>query len=327
MNRKISDTIAFRTFVLGFVLSAAWQGQAQDLKAAHPSMAPVAQYLMADQNAEIAMARSAAPAAISRDAKILVLGRRGYETAVEGKSGFVCLIDRSWMGPFGSLDFWNPRVLAPVCLNPPAARSILPISLKRAELALAGLSTTQMIAGIKEAVEKKELTTPEHGAIGYMMSKDSYFGDSYPPALPHMMFYLPETAGSQLGADVPNSPVHLTPSSPDDPEPGTTFIVLVGNWSDGTPAASAPIAQALTFPAPRTQAADCANELAATSSAMDSFGLAERKRESANRSVFGCAQLYTCFEMGVPGESSTSTLPCPFTWMAALRPAFDLKPY
>jgi hypothetical protein len=50
---------------------------------------------MADRNAEIALARSAAPDAISRDAEVLVLGRNGYQTAVTGKNGFVCVVERS----------------------------------------------------------------------------------------------------------------------------------------------------------------------------------------------------------------------------------------
>jgi hypothetical protein len=57
-------------------------------------MAPLDQYLMVDRDAEIAMARSAAPEAISRDAYVLVLGRHGYETAVKGKNGFVCVVER-----------------------------------------------------------------------------------------------------------------------------------------------------------------------------------------------------------------------------------------
>jgi hypothetical protein len=44
---------------------------------------------MPDRNAEITLARSAAPEAISSDAKILVLGWRGYETANEGKNGYM----------------------------------------------------------------------------------------------------------------------------------------------------------------------------------------------------------------------------------------------
>jgi hypothetical protein len=48
-------------------------------------MAPVDQYLM-ERNAEILLARSAAPDSISSDATILILGRQGYETAVRGKN-------------------------------------------------------------------------------------------------------------------------------------------------------------------------------------------------------------------------------------------------
>src|SRR5215831_12618046 len=92
----------------------------------YPKMAPVDQYLM-DKTAEIQLARSAAPDSISRDATILVLGRQGYQTAVEGKNGFVCKVDRAWMAPFDWPEFWNPKIRAADCLNPQAARSLLPI--------------------------------------------------------------------------------------------------------------------------------------------------------------------------------------------------------
>ena len=42
--------------------------------------------------------RSAAPDAISRDATVLVLGRHGYETAVEDKNGWVCMVERGMDG-------------------------------------------------------------------------------------------------------------------------------------------------------------------------------------------------------------------------------------
>jgi hypothetical protein len=54
-----------------------------------PEHGPLDQYLM-ERNAEIALARSAAPQSISQDAEIMVLGQHGYETAVKGKNGFVC---------------------------------------------------------------------------------------------------------------------------------------------------------------------------------------------------------------------------------------------
>ena len=80
----------------------------------YPKMAPVDQYLM-EKNAEIQLARSAAPDSISRDATILVLGRQGYETAVEGKNGFVCMVGRGWMAAFDWPEFWNAKVRAADC--------------------------------------------------------------------------------------------------------------------------------------------------------------------------------------------------------------------
>lgn len=93
----------------------------------YSKMAPVDQYLM-ERNAEILLARSAAPDSISSDATILVLGRQGYETAVRGKNGFVCMVERSWMAAFDSPEYWNPKVRGAECLNRQAARSILPIA-------------------------------------------------------------------------------------------------------------------------------------------------------------------------------------------------------
>src|SRR5713101_1071236 len=124
MNGKI-----FRMIAPLIVLGATWPAQAQDAKTPYPSMAPLDQYLIADRNAEIALARSAAPEAISGDATVMVLGRHGYETAVEGKNGFVCVVERAWMGPFeNNPEFWNPNNRGPLCFNPPAARSILPLT-------------------------------------------------------------------------------------------------------------------------------------------------------------------------------------------------------
>src|SRR5271170_5153033 len=121
MNARI---IAFQALAVIAVLGAAGQGYAQDSKANYPRMAPLSQYLMSDQQAEIALARSAAPAAVSRDATVLVLKEHGYETAAQGTNGFVCVVERSWMGPVDSPEFWNPNMRGPICFNPPAVRSV-----------------------------------------------------------------------------------------------------------------------------------------------------------------------------------------------------------
>lgn len=242
MNRERFQTIASLSFalILIFMLDAAWQARAQDRQMLYPSMAPIEQYLMTDRNAEIALARSAAPEAISRDATILVLGRHGYETAVEGNNGFVCAVERGWMSPFdGDLaaNFWNPKIRGPLCLNPPAARSVLPITYKRTEMILAGKSKAQIIEALKIAYEKKELPPLEPGAMSYMMSKDQYLSDEgHHRWLAHLMFYTPLMDGAVWGADVPQSPVMLNPQFGGDPEPIDVFMVPTSKWSDGTPA-------------------------------------------------------------------------------------------
>jgi hypothetical protein len=218
------------------VLGACWQAQAQDVKIAYPSMAPLDQYLMADRNAEIALARSAAPDSISRDAKVMVLGRHGYETAVEGKNGFVCIVERSWMSPSDHPEFWNPKLRGPLCFNPAAAQSILPLSIKRTELALAGLSKAQIMDDLKAALDRKELPALEPGAMSYMMSKQAYLTDDDGHNMSHLMIYAPLTKGATWGADLPGSPVMFGGQFQGAPEPVTVFLVPVGKWSDETAA-------------------------------------------------------------------------------------------
>lgn len=240
MYRKTVKVITSGTVVLVAVLGGVWQiqaqnAQAQDTKSPYPSMAPLEQYLMADRNAEIALARTAAPKSISGEATIMVLDRQhGYETAVEGKNGFVCIVERAWMSPFGNPGFWNPKNRSPTCYNPAAARSVLPYTFKRTELVLAGLTNPQMLERINAAVANKELPTPEPGAMSYMMSKESYLNDQAGHWVPHLMFHIPKTDGASWGANLDGSPVLLAPRSV--PEPETIFLVPVSKWSDGTPA-------------------------------------------------------------------------------------------
>ena len=240
MNRKRFQAIASLGFALILILDAAWQARAQDRQMLYPSMAPVEQYLMTDRNAEIALARSAAPEEISRDATILVLGRHGYETAVEGKNGFVCAVERGWMGPFNGEDaanFWNPKLRGPLCFNPPGARSVLPLTYKRTEMILAGKSKAQVIDALKAAAEKKELPPLEPGAMSYMMSKDQYLTDGGDHRwMAHLMFYSPLMDGAAWGADLAKSPVMLNPQFRGAPEPIDVFMVPVGRWSDGSAA-------------------------------------------------------------------------------------------
>jgi hypothetical protein len=188
MKRNI-QTFAARSIALVVVLGAAWQAQAQDTNATYSSMAPLDQYLM-ERDAEIALARSAAPESISRDAEVLVLERHGYETAIQGKNGFVCLIERSWTAPIDDPDFWNPKGRAPLCLNAAAARSYLPRTIKKTDLILAGRTKAQMVESIKASIDKKELPAMELGAMCYMLSKQGHLSDRYGHWHPHLMFFV-----------------------------------------------------------------------------------------------------------------------------------------
>jgi hypothetical protein len=221
-------------------LTAAFQApqtRAQETKTKYPNPAPLEQYFMPDRDAEIALARTAAPDSISGDATVLVLGKHGYETAVEGKNGFVCVVERGWMGPADAPEFWNPKIRGPICFNPPAARSVLPITYKRTEMVLSGKTQSEIVEGNKAAFEKGELPKLEAGAMSYMMSKQAYLTDDDGHNVAHLMLYTPLLDAKVWGADLPKSPVMLIPQFK-GAEPINVFIIPVGRWSDGT---SAPV--------------------------------------------------------------------------------------
>jgi hypothetical protein len=245
MKRETINIMASWALALALALSAARNAQAQDAKNPYPSMAPIEKYLM-DRDAEIALARSAAPSSISRDATVAILGKNGYETAIEGKNGFICIVERGWMNSFNSLEFWSPKTRGAECFNPPAARTVVPYTYFRTKLVLAGKSKTEMKENIKTAMKKKELPALEAGAMCYMMSKDAYLNDGGGHNMAHLMFYTPLMDGAVWGANpiddsnhvsfkFPNSPIFLTPQFLGDPEPMNNFVVPTGVWSDGTP--------------------------------------------------------------------------------------------
>jgi hypothetical protein len=208
---------------------------AQVGKAPYPVMAPLDQYLIPDERGEIALARSAAPASISDAAEVMVLRRDGYTTGVKGSNGFVCIVERSWANTTGDPQFWNSKIRAPHCFNEAAARTFLPIFLKKTKLVLTGKSEAQIHAAVTSALATKELPALAPGAIAYMMAKQQYLNDDAESWHPHVMFFVSGDAVKSSGANLPGSPILAV----NDPEEHVTiFMVLAGTWSDGTPAPS-----------------------------------------------------------------------------------------
>jgi hypothetical protein len=230
MKRRFFAAIGLTGLALIFGLLPARPAEAQDAQTAYPNMAPVEQYMM-ERNAEIALARSAAPESISQEAEVLVMGRHGYESAGKGTNGFVCIVQRSWTAPIDDPDFWNPKLRAPICFNAPAARTYLPLTIKKTESVLAGRSKAQMFEDIRTGFERKELPALEVGAMCYMMSKQQYLSDSVVHWHPHVMFFVPKTEPATWGANLAGSPILGSTAAEDRL---TVFLIPVAKWSDGS---------------------------------------------------------------------------------------------
>jgi hypothetical protein len=230
MRKKQFGAIAIKSLALVIVLGTTCQAIAQDATTHYPNMAPIDQYLMTDRGAERALARSAAPQSISRDAEVLVLKRHGFETAVKGTNGFVCIVGRSWTSA-ADADFWDPKVRVPMCVNAAAAHSYLLHLRKLTDMGLAGRTPSQMNEAISAAIARTELPPMAPGAMCYMMSKEGYGGDSSPHWPSHLMFFYTDAELASWGANLPGSPV----VGVNDPvEHLTQFVVVVQRWSDGT---------------------------------------------------------------------------------------------
>ena len=229
------STSSMRFLALIWFISAALLtgiAQADTAPSSYPAMAPVDQYMMNDAPTEAALARTAAPPTIADSAEVMVLGKDGYATVAKGSNGFVCLVERGWGASTTDSDFWNPKTRSPVCFNPAAARTFMPIYLMRTNLVLAGKSKAEMLQATDAAFSKGELPALEPGAMCYMLSKGQYLNDAGKHWHPHLMFFVAGDATKSWGANLPGSPIIAA----DDPEErATIFMVWVSKWSDGTP--------------------------------------------------------------------------------------------
>ena len=230
-------TTSERWYVPLFVvlLLAGARAVAQEKKpAAYPTMAPIEQYRVANREAEVALARSAAPPSVSTAAEVLVLGSSGYETAVKGTNGYVCFVERSWSAGFDDPEFWNPRLRSPNCFNPPAVRSVLMQYLKRTEWVLTGADRQQLIVKAQAAFASRAFGAPDAGSFSFMLSKQGYVSDAAAgPWLPHVMFFVQSGKVAAFAAGLEGSPILGADASRFEP---TVLLIPVRRWSDGSAA-------------------------------------------------------------------------------------------
>jgi hypothetical protein len=218
------------------VMAASSPAHAQSMRTTYPAMAPLDQYLIADQTAEVALARTAAPRSIADQATVMVLGRDGYKVAAQGTNGFVCMVERGWAAAIGNPVFWNPKNRSPICLNAAAARTYLPISVLKTQLVIAGKSQAEIGKALEAAFRQGKLRPVEPGAMCYMMSKQGYLNDQVGHWHPHVMFFVPLAMSKTWGANLDGSPVL---SGDDVSAHLTIYMIPVARWSDGTADASA----------------------------------------------------------------------------------------
>lgn len=217
---------------LGCIVSLAAPASAQRLSDITP-------YLMPDRAAEVALARSAAPSAVSDSATVLVLTRTGFVEAVHGTNGFTCLVLRSFSGSVNDPTFWDPRVRAPLCFNPPAARTVLPATLANVRWLLDGASATDAAARTRRAYAAHEFPNPAPGAMAYMLSPRQWLAPVDPHWMPHFMFYFDRSLpAAAWGAEGDMTAPVIDGSVGDPDSPLLTLLVPVRQWSDGTSALS-----------------------------------------------------------------------------------------
>lgn len=207
------------------VLFTAQSGLAQE---AH-DLAP---YLMTDRAAEIALARTAAPKNISDSATVIVLTKTGFVTAAKGTNGLTCMVQRSFFAGVDDPNFWFPANRSPVCINPPATRTVLPELMKRAEWIMAGVSPKEVLKRVDDAYAKHTLPMPEPGAMSYMLSPEQVLVPTNSHWVPHLMFYYAKSMPvGTWGLDDGN--VTMIDGPGDADYPIRLVLVPVRRWSDG----------------------------------------------------------------------------------------------
>ena len=151
----------------------------------------------------------------------------GYKVVAQGDNGFVCIVMRGWAAPtftpapFRDLVYYA-KLRAPICFNPAASRTVLPLQELRARLGMEGKTPDQIAEGIQAAYAKGELPKMETVAFAYMFSADQDLGPGAGAWHPHMMLYTPYYENSMLGG---NQVGGALPFVGDDA--GTPFAVTV----------------------------------------------------------------------------------------------------
>ena len=210
--------------VLTVLLAASLDAAAVAAQAA--KYPPIDRYLM-PREAEIALAKSAAPASLADHATIKVLTKSGYVVAREGDNGAVCMVMRGFSAPtYTPAQFrdlvYDPTVHAPICFTAPAARTAMPYYELRTKLAMEGKRPDEIAEALQSAYDRGELPRRDAVTFAYMWSAHQHLAPGIGAWRPHMMVFAPYYENSMLGGNEFGGPL---PQVSDDA--GTPFSVVL----------------------------------------------------------------------------------------------------
>jgi hypothetical protein len=187
---------------------------------------PVDAYLM-PRDAEIRLARSAAPPGLADRATVKVLTKAGYVVAEPGTNGAVCLVMRGFSAPTYTPAalrdlVYDPTIRAPICFTAPSVKTVLPYYELRSTLGLAGKTPDQIARAVQAAYDSGTLPRRTDTTFAYMFSAHQHLGDEVKAWHPHMMVFTPKADNAMLGG---NPFGGVLPVVTDDA--GTPFAVIV----------------------------------------------------------------------------------------------------
>lgn len=170
-----------------------------------------------ERDAEIALARSAAPSSVSGGARVWLWDGARYVVGDSGSaagSGVQCYVGRPWV----------PSV-EPHCFDAEGARTILPIQMRRVELYAKGRSEREVEADIAAGIKRGALRLPRRPAVTYMMSQAQDLVNGEGSAVgawqPHLMIYWPRLTSADAGLPGFVAEVGFVEN------PGTPFAAMV----------------------------------------------------------------------------------------------------
>ena len=145
------------------------------------------------QDEEIALALSAAPELLRKDAAVYVLEKDGFHKVREGRNGFTCIVNRD-----------SPMNQKPTCWDREGSETIVPVVLRTGELLMKGTPVSEIKAEIEEGFRSGKYISPRRPGVAYMLSHGNR---NYDPRTgktmifpPHVMFYAPNLTNEDIGS-------------------------------------------------------------------------------------------------------------------------------